>query len=109
MGIVTDTANTLHAKIAWFESGGIGNIWDSIISSRDIGARKPDPKIYHAALEQLGLQAEEAVFIGHKATELEGARAVGMKTIGFNYEENAKADFYIESFLELLDVPIISL
>ena len=32
-----------------------------------------------------------------------------MKTIAFNYEENAKADFYIESFLELLDVPIISL
>ena len=77
LGIVTDTANTLHAKITWFESGGIGNIWDSIISSRDIGVRKPDPKIYQAALEQLGLQAEEAVFIGHKATELEGARAVG--------------------------------
>jgi len=109
LGIVTDTAHPLHVKLDWFERGGIGHVWDSIISSKEVGARKPDPRIYHAVLEQLGIQAEEAIFVGHKASELDGAKALGMKTIAFNYEEGVKADYYLDKFLDLLEVPIISL
>ncbi len=104
LGIITDTASPIHVKLSWFERGGFGNIWDSIISSKEIGVRKPDPKIYHAALAQLCIPASQAAFVGHKAYELEGARAIGMETIAFNYEKDAVADFYIESFADLLDV-----
>lgn len=107
LGIVTDTANTIHAKLNWFERGGFGHVWDSIISSTEIGCRKPEPKIYQACLDQLGVSAEEAIFVGHKITELDGARAVGMKTIAFNYDEGAQADGYIESLTELLETPLI--
>jgi len=108
LGIVTDTANPLHAKLSWFERGGFGHVWDAISSSLDVGVRKPDPKIYCAALEQLGVSVEQAVFVGHKTMELEGARAIGMKTIAFNYDEDALADYYVEKFADLLNVPLIS-
>ena len=58
-------------------------------------------------IRQTGIPPEEAVFVGHKAYELEGARAVGMKTIAFNYEQNAVADAYIDTFNELLEVSIL--
>ncbi|HSB00957.1 MAG TPA: HAD family hydrolase, partial [Anaerolineales bacterium] len=98
LAIVTDTANSISAKLGWFERGGFGHVWDSIISSMDIGTRKPDPRIYQAALEQLGLTPDQAVFVGHRASELAGARSVGMKTVAFNYDKDAGADFFIEKF-----------
>jgi len=108
LGIVTDTANPLHAKLSWFERGGFGHVWDAITSSLDVGVRKPDAKIYRAALEQLGVTVEEAVFLGHKKSEMEGAIAVGMKTIAFNYDEDAPADYYVENFADILKVPLLS-
>ncbi len=104
LGIITDTANPVHIKLNWFERGGFGNVWDSIISSQEIGVRKPHPDIYQAALQQLGLAAGQAVFVGHKASELDGARAIGMRTVAFNYDEAARADFYIHKFSDLLNI-----
>ncbi len=98
LGIVTDTAQPLHVKLGKLERGGFGNVWDSIISSQEVGVQKPDPKIYQRCLKQLGLSPNQAVFVGHKSTELEGARQVGMKTVAFNYEHGAIADHYIEKF-----------
>ncbi|MHB8135412.1 MAG: HAD family hydrolase [Anaerolineaceae bacterium] len=108
LGIVTDTANTISAKLSWFERGGFGHVWDSIISSKELGIRKPDPNIYLAALTQLNLDPCQAVFIGHKQTEIIGAHNVGMKTIAFNYENDVESDFYIDEFKDLLDVPILN-
>jgi putative hydrolase of the HAD superfamily len=107
LAIVTDTANSISAKLSWFERGGFAHIWDSIISSTELGSRKPDPILYQAALEQLGVTSDQAVFIGHRASELAGARAVGMQTIAFNYDTDARADFYIDQFTDLLNVPVV--
>lgn len=108
LGIVTDTANPIHAKLNWFERGGFGHVWDSIISSRELGMRKPDPRIYGAALEQLGVTADRAVFVGHRALELEGAKNAGMQTIAFNYDADAEADYFIEKFYDLITLPIFA-
>ena len=105
LGIVTDTAHPTHVKLRWFEGGGIGHLWDAFVSSRDQGVRKPDPRIYHAALQQLGVQPCQAIFVGHKASELNGAKAVGMQTVTFNRDDDAEGDTSIEHFAELLDLP----
>jgi putative hydrolase of the HAD superfamily len=105
LAIVTDTANSISAKMRWFERGGFAHVWDSIISSMDIGTRKPDPRIYQAVLQQLGVPSDQAIFVGHKASELAGARAVGMQTVAFNYDADASADYFIEKFSDLLNVP----
>ncbi len=108
LAIVTDTANPIHAKLKWFQRGGFGHVWDSIISSRELGMRKPDLRIYAAALEQLGVTADQAAFVGHRAEELDGARSAGLHTIAFNYDRDAQADYYIEKFPALLTVPILT-
>ena len=108
LGVVTDTASPLHVKLRWFERGGFGHVWEAIISSNELGIRKPDPEIYHAALQTLGVLPSQAVFVGHSASELAGARAVGLITVAFNYDEAAEADYYIERFADLLKLPFVA-
>jgi putative hydrolase of the HAD superfamily len=107
LGIITDTALPVHVKLNWFERGGFGNVWDSIISSKEMGIRKPNPAIYQIALQQLGVPADQAIFVGHKSSELDGAKAVGMNTIAFNCEEGASADFLIAHFADLLKISLL--
>lgn len=109
LGIVTDTANPIHVKLGWFERGGFGHVWDAIITSADIGVRKPDPRIYQAALQQLGAAADEVLFLGHKATEIAGAREQGMITATFNSDQDAAADYHLSELSDLLRLPIIAI
>ena len=108
LGIVTDTAQSVSTKLAWFGKAGFGEVWDAIIASNEVGIQKPAPAIYQAALDQLGVKASQAVFVGHKTSELEGARGVGLRTIAFNYDDTAQADYYIGKFADLLQLPVIS-
>jgi HAD superfamily hydrolase (TIGR01509 family) len=108
LGIITNTAQPVSAKLGWFERAGIGHIWDAIISSQEIGVCKPDPQIYQAALRQLGLHPGEAAFVAHDAAELDGARQVSMITIAFNYDNGAQADFYLKHFSDLRKLPLIA-
>ena len=107
LGIITDTAMPITRKLNWFEEHGFGRVWDVVISSKEMGVRKPAPSMYEEAIMQTGIRPQEAVFVGHKTHELEGARAVGFKTIAFNYDPDAPADFYIENFCDLLKVPLL--
>ena len=55
---------------------------DAIVDSRTHGRVKPHPTIFQAALELLGVAAEEAVMVGDSLEEdVEGARALGMRAI----------------------------
>ncbi len=102
LGIVTDTVLPTYKKLNWFEQAGFGHVWDAVVSSRDIGIRKPNPGIYQAALCQLGVTPDEAIFVGHNPSEIQGATNVGLTTIAFNYEDGVKADMYVEHFTDLL-------
>jgi putative hydrolase of the HAD superfamily len=107
LGIITDTTLSVSQKLKWFENYGFGHVWDIVISSREMGIRKPSPIMYEKAITQTGIQASEAIFVGHKKTELDGAKAVGMHTVAFNYEKDALADVYIQDFRDLLKMPIL--
>ncbi len=108
LGIITDTTQPLYKKINKLERGGFGHLWDSIIPSSEVGVQKPDPKIYQLALQQLGLDANQAIFVGHKQSELDGAKNVGITTVAFNYAPDTLADFYIDKFADLADLAILS-
>ena len=65
----------------WAESPFAG-LFDAEVFSSACGLRKPDPRIYRVALEQLGVEPAEAIFIGDGANdELAGAERVGMRAI----------------------------
>ena len=61
---------------------GINQFFDAVVVSHENGWRKPHTKIFRDALEKLGVEAEEAVFIGDNPLEdIKGAHAAGLKTV----------------------------
>ncbi|MCA1635868.1 MAG: HAD-IA family hydrolase [Acidobacteria bacterium] len=56
--------------------------FDLLIDSHLVGCRKPDAKIFHLALERLGVEAHEAAYVGDSyAHDALAARAVGMRPV----------------------------
>lgn len=55
--------------------------FDVVIESSKVGYRKPDPRFYQMACEQLGISADQAVFLDDLGINLKPARAMGMRTI----------------------------
>ena len=68
--------------LLWRETDFHG-LFDAEVFSATCGLRKPDPRIYRLALEELGVEAEEAMFVGDGANdELGGAERLGMAAVG---------------------------
>lgn len=63
------------------EMGAVLGLFDGIVESSKVGCRKPDPRFYELACEQLGIRADEAVFLDDLGVNLKPARAMGMTTI----------------------------
>jgi putative hydrolase of the HAD superfamily len=59
---------------------GLEQEFDALILSFEVGSRKPQPAIYHAALEAVGSEAADAIFVDDQADYCDGARAVGIDT-----------------------------
>jgi putative hydrolase of the HAD superfamily len=79
VGLITVCSEDI--EVLWPETEFAG-LFDAEIFSSSIGLSKPDPRIYLACCEALGVEPHEAVFVGDGANdELEGARRVGMDAI----------------------------
>ncbi len=59
----------------------IYELFDVVIESAKVGVRKPDPRIYEMACQQLGVPLNETVFLDDFGVNLKGARALGITTI----------------------------
>jgi 2-haloalkanoic acid dehalogenase type II len=55
--------------------------FDMLFSSQLLGSYKPSPENYYRALELLKLIPEECVTVAAHTSDLQGAKAVGMRTI----------------------------
>lgn len=56
--------------------------FDAVVVSGDVGVKKPDPAIFVPALEQTGLTADEALFVGDSPEDdVAGARAAGLRPV----------------------------
>jgi glucose-1-phosphatase len=97
-----DYVRSLRSK---YKTGLISNAWsdlrdfivkekfddafDTLIISSEVGAAKPEPKIFQIALEQFGVRPNEAVFVDDFLINIEGCEKVGMKGIHFEDPETA--------------------
>ena len=58
------------------------NLFDATVFSCSVGLRKPDPRIYQLACEELEVELQKAMFVGDGANdELAGAQRVGMRAV----------------------------
>ncbi len=77
LGIISD-AQRLFCKPE-LRAMRIENFFDSIVISSDYGFRKPDPRLFHIALDLFNVEASEAVYIGNNFnTDIIGAKNAGL-------------------------------
>ena len=67
-------------------------MFDEVVESARVGIRKPETRFYEIALEKLGIEANEAVFLDDLGINLKPARAMGMQTIKVLSADQALAD-----------------
>jgi HAD superfamily hydrolase (TIGR01509 family) len=76
LGIVSNFYGNLEAVC---HSAGLAPLFAVMVDSHCVGAEKPDPAIFRAALETLGAMPETTVFVGDSLRrDREGARRTGM-------------------------------
>jgi putative hydrolase of the HAD superfamily len=79
LGIVSNFYGNLDRVC---EDLGIRDLFPCIIDSSCEGVLKPDPRIFQAALDRMGIRPDEAVFVGdNPGRDMEGAKGVGMPHI----------------------------
>jgi putative hydrolase of the HAD superfamily len=75
----------LHDKL------GILHRFDLVVNSARVGVRKPDPAIYHLALDHLGVAAHEAIFVDDMPENVAAAAGLGIHAIHFQDQRQAVA------------------
>jgi putative hydrolase of the HAD superfamily len=84
LGVVSNADGSVAARLREQEvlqvGPGLGVHVDCIIDSGEVGINKPDPRIFHLALEAMGIAADQAWYVGDMpAIDVVGARAAGMR------------------------------
>lgn len=76
------TNNVLEFRDAWRGMIPVDELFDAVIDSCEVGLRKPDPRIFHAALEALGgIAPGNALFLDDYEGNVLAARSLGVHGI----------------------------
>jgi putative hydrolase of the HAD superfamily len=79
LGIVSNSDGRVEEALS---AAGLRDLFDVVIDSRLVGVEKPDPAIFRAALDALGVGPEEALYVGDLyEVDVVGARAAGIEAV----------------------------
>jgi len=113
VGLISDCSP--EAPALWSESP-LSRYIEAPVFSCSVGLRKPDPAIYAAALERMGVDAYQTVYVGDgDSRELPGAAAVGLCPVlvdrgtdsAFRADYSGEAGIIVKDLTQLL--PLIGL
>ncbi len=102
-------SNCSHEAGYVIERAGLDDVFDALALSFRLGVAKPQPEIYRAALEALGVAPAETVFVADGAFgELDAARALGITAVLIEQERQSRAygasaawDYRVERLAEV--------
>jgi len=85
------------------EEAGLDGLFEAMICSRDLGIRKPNPKIFEYILEKLGVTPGETVHVGDSVeADMEGAMGAGITPVWINTpNQRSWSGYAISSICEL--------
>lgn len=109
IGLITDTETSNEESVSKaLNQLGIEDFFSAIVTSVDIGQRKPNSKIFQEALEKLEVTNEEVIMVGNDPNQdIIGAKNLKIRTILYcsssYYDANSSiiADANINSLSEL--------
>jgi putative hydrolase of the HAD superfamily len=109
LAVVTD-AQSPYAR-GELHKVGLLDCFDPIIVSGDHGYRKPDQRLFQLALAEMGILAENALYVGNDMhRDIFGAQKLGMTTVLFDSDQGTNdhldcvPDYTITDFRELLKI-----
>jgi putative hydrolase of the HAD superfamily len=78
-GMVSNFDHRLPAVLAALD---LAPLLDVVVVPADVGAAKPDARIFHAALTRLGVEPAAALYVGDDAEDdIAGATAAGLRAV----------------------------
>ena len=67
------------------EAIGIAHHFETVVSAHEVGTSKPDPLIYQACIERMGLAPERMLYVGDDpANDIIGPQTAGLKAAWIN-------------------------
>jgi putative hydrolase of the HAD superfamily len=83
MALVTNGAACLQREK--LVASGLGERFETIVVSADLGVAKPDPVVFEHAVSELGADRDHAVMVGDSiAKDVDGALAAGLDAVWVN-------------------------
>jgi putative hydrolase of the HAD superfamily len=80
--------------------------FEVVVVSCEAGSRKPEPRIFQAATEALGLSPDQVLHVGDSLEhDVMGARAAGMRSVGIRRSQGREDPLWIQSLSQLLGRP----
>lgn len=84
LGVVSNADGTIETQLREHEilqvGPGIGVEVECVIDSGAVGVSKPDPRIFHLALDAMGIDPSDAWYVGDMpGIDVVGARAAGLR------------------------------
>ncbi len=74
------------------QSSGLDKLFDKVVISSKVGIIKPDPRIFQLTLDELGIRAQEVLFIDDQTRHIEAARTVGLQAIYYEDFQQMKRE-----------------
>ena len=65
-------------------AAGLGDLFDAALSVEEVGAFKPDPRVYQLAVDRLGFPAAAIAFVSSNGWDAHAASAFGMRVVWCN-------------------------
>jgi putative hydrolase of the HAD superfamily len=83
------TNNVREWEPLWRSMLPVDEIFDVVVDSAFVGARKPERKIYEVTLERLAVPAEATLFVDDIEINCDAARELGMRPVWFRSNDQA--------------------
>lgn len=100
MGVISDTSPSLKLTL---DNLGISKYFTSFTASSLVGAGKPNPIIFNAALNAQGVTSAESLYVDDYKPEADGAREQGFTSFLIARENEPTDKWTINSLKQLID------
>jgi putative hydrolase of the HAD superfamily len=80
---------------SYFRHGTLGDLFEQVFVSGELGTIKPSPEIFEHVMAELGVTPAETVFIDNKEANVRGAEALGIAGHVFTTPKELRA--YLEA------------
>ncbi|MCX6080853.1 MAG: HAD family phosphatase [Chloroflexi bacterium] len=88
-GLISNAWNGLRA---WIIDQKFADVFETMIISAELGIAKPDARIYQFALEQLDVEAGQAIFVDDVEKNIAASKSLGMHGVLFRTSQQARAE-----------------